>query len=497
MANPSRHQLRALVTMRWAMIRSPAKQGFLLVLLASLPALLLLAVLLGLALPAELRGQARVALPTLLFVVLAVSALAPIAAGGATELFPADQLVNYPVTTRTRFSAGLLLIPLNLAWVLQIFTLVALGVYGGAGTGRTVQLMSVLLLFAILATILGQALAWISVGSRSTRVGRLVTSALGIVAVVALVSLVLSGGIADVADRSPLLMIVALGFERGWWLACLALLGAILVAYLGGLKACAWAARRVPETSGVGEDRRFPRRRSTRSELSALTAVERASVLRSTPIRRGLILLVLVPPITASLARLSWDQMVIIPGLVAAGAGLLYGINVFALDGGGALWLASAPHDQQVALVAKARVLVEVCLTATALAVLVSALTATGTPDGSETAAVAAATLGGTTWVVGTCLRASIRHPHHAALRGPRDAPAPPGVMTGYSIRLAGGTTCIGLALIVAARLDSVALAFVIGASAVVLGSRKVVQADRLWQTATDRARIATTVAAG
>jgi hypothetical protein len=69
--------------------------------------------------------------------------------------------------------------------------------------------------------------------------------------------------------------------------------------------------------------------------------------------------------------------------------------------------------------------------------------------------------------------------------------------MTGYSIRLAGGTTCIGLALIVAARLDSVALAFVIGASAVVLGSRKVVQADRLWQTATDRARIATTVAAG
>lgn len=485
------------MSLRWRMIRSPAKQGLLLVLLASLPGLLLFAVLLGLALPPELRGEARVALPTLLFVVLAVSALAPIAAGGATELFPADQLVNYPVTTTTRFSAGLLLIPLNLAWVLQIFTLIALGVYGGAGTGRTAQLMSVLLLFALLATILGQALAWVSVGSRSTRLGRVATSILGALAVFVLVALVVSGGVADVADRSPLLRVVAIGFGDGWWLACLALLGTIMLAYLGGLRACAWAARRVPETSGVGEDRRVPRRRPTRSELRALTRVERASVLRSTPIRRGLLLLVFVPPITAALARLSWDQMVVIPGLVAAGAGLLYGINVFALDAGGALWLASAPHDQQIALVAKARVLAEVCLAATAVAVLVSALTAAGTPDRSELAAVAAATLGGTTWVVGTCLRTSVKHPHHAAMRGPRDAPAPPGVMTGHSVRLAGGTTCIGLALVVAARLDSTALAFVIGASAVVLGSRKVVQADRMWQRATDRSRIATTVAAG
>jgi hypothetical protein len=479
------------------MVRSASKRTLLTLLLASAPAVLVFTVLVALALPTEFREQARITLPTLLFVVLAVSALAPIAAGGATDLFPADQLVNYPITATTRFAAGLALMPINLAWVLQILTLVLVGVYGGSGTGQTSQLMICLALFALVATAVGQALAWLTIGSRSTPAGRLVTTVLGAVAVLALVALVFSGEITRVADRSPLLRLVAVAFSDQWWILGLYLIGLGLVAFVIGVRICAWAGRRVLQTSGIREERRHTRRQVARSPLASLVAMERGSVIRSTPIRRGLAFLIVVPPLTAALARLGWDQLVILPGLVAAGTGLLYGINVFALDAGGALWLAASPHDQQLLLLAKARVLIEVCLAATVSAVAVSMLSAAGTPSWSDLVAVGAAVLGSTTWVVGTCLRLSARQPHPAALRGPRDAPAPPGVMTVHSVRLAAGTGCIGLSLVVAASLDSAALALVVGASAVVLGARKIAQTDRLWGSQAERARIVTTVAGG
>ena len=62
-----------------------------------------------------------------------LAVVAPLTAGGGNELFPPDQLVAYPITARTHFLGGLVLAPVNLVWVLQIFALVAETAYLTAG----------------------------------------------------------------------------------------------------------------------------------------------------------------------------------------------------------------------------------------------------------------------------------------------------------------------------------------------------------------------------
>ncbi len=49
-----------------------------------------------------------------------LAAIAPLVAGGGNELFPPEQLVAYPITSRTEHLASLALAPLNLAWTAQL-----------------------------------------------------------------------------------------------------------------------------------------------------------------------------------------------------------------------------------------------------------------------------------------------------------------------------------------------------------------------------------------
>jgi hypothetical protein len=53
--------------------------------------------------------------------------------------------------------------------------------------------------------------------------------------------------------------------------------------------------------------------------------------------------------------------------------------------------------------------------------------------------------------VVAQCLGASVRRPHRADLRSPRDAVAPPGALAYASLRLAAPTALVGLVLAAAA----------------------------------------------
>ena len=73
------------------------------------------------------------------------------------------------------------------------------------------------------------------------------------------------------------------------------------------------------------------------------------------------------------------------------GTGLLFGINVFCLDAGGATWLATLPQDPRTAYLAKARVLAETCLLTSVSTVLVAASRTPGAPNAAELAAVAGA----------------------------------------------------------------------------------------------------------
>jgi hypothetical protein len=145
-------------------------------------------------------------------------------------------------------------------------------------------------------------------------------------------------------------------------------------------------------------------------------------------------------------AGADWASIVLLPGLVAAGAGLLFGVNAFCLDSSGAVWLASLPHDPRLAYFAKARVLAEVCLAAVAVAVVAAGIRAPA-PTATQLAAVVGSAVACTASVVAACMSLSVRRPHRADLRGARDTPAPPGAMAVYSIRLSLITTLTALAL--------------------------------------------------
>lgn len=163
-------------------------------------------------------------------------------------------------------------------------------------------------------------------------------------------------------------------------------------------------------------------------------------------------MLAVLPGLVAAGAAVPWSSMIVLPGLVAAGAGLLFGVNAFCLDGPGAVWLASLPHDPRLVLRAKVAVLTETVLGAVVLAAVAGSLRSPGTPTPAEITAIIASGGVCTVVVVTVALSASVRRPHRADLLGPRDAVAPPGSLALASLRLATPTALVGLVLGAAAQ---------------------------------------------
>jgi hypothetical protein len=112
-----------------------------------------------------------------------------------------------------------------------------------------------------------------------------------------------------------------------------------------------------------------------------------------------------LPGAVSALAGLEWASLVMLPGLVAAGAGLLFGVNAFCLDGTGALWLASLPGDNRVLFRAKAQVVAEVCIVAVVIAVVAGAPRAGRAPTTSEVVALLGCTVVSVARVVATSMR--------------------------------------------------------------------------------------------
>jgi hypothetical protein len=303
----------------------------------------------------------------------------------------------------------------------------------------------------------------------------------------------------DHAPTTPVIStVLAGGLHRyGDWLSGTVELVALLLGSLwAGQRACAWALRRPGDGGRFRESRAHRRRAGRRTPLAALVRVEQANVWRAAPLRRGLLVLTLLPGAVAAGAGLRWDSLVLIPGLVAAGAGLLYGVNVFCLDGGGATWLASLPHLPRVAIVAKTVVLAETIGGSCALAALAGGLRA-GLPSLAELLAMIGSVVTCSMIVLATCLRLSLRRPGRADLRGSRDTPAPPAAMAVYSVRLATLTTLVGLVFSIAAHrgqwLPSVVLT---GALAVISGVA-IMGVIRRWDDPAVRSRVVAAIAYG
>ncbi len=495
-------QARALFGLRWQMIRSDGVK--IAVVLTGIGMLWLLqAIAHGVAGLDAVRVATAVEVAPETFLGFGVLALiAPLTAGGGNEVVPSSQLVAYPVRPRTVFLGGLVLAPVNLVWVLQILALVAetalLSLEGQAALPAVTTMA-----FVCALTAAGQAVAWLVVGLRQSRRGRQVVGATGLALLTAAVVVVRTGSGRTVLDHSPTGQVVravtagARG-ELGAWLPTTAVLVAMTALGLVlGERACAWALRRPGDSGSQRSARAVRRRPSSHGPLRALVAMDRASVWRAPALRRGGLVLAVLPALGAAGAQVPWQSMVVLPGLIAAGAGLLFGVNAFCLDGSGALFLASLPHDPRLLVRAKLIVLTETVLAAVVIAAVAGSLRSPGTPTAAEVVGILVGGLACTAVVVSRSLASSVRHPHRADLAGPRDAVAPPGALALASARLALPSALVGFVLQQSTRYDRWWLPVLVSLPVFALAGASLARSLSLWSRPVVRARIVQVVSAG
>lgn len=453
--------------------------------------------------PINRTGEVLALLPSAMLAFALFSVIAPLAAGGGTELIPESELVAYPVQVRTLVRLSLLLTPLNIAWYFQVCILIAATSYAERGPAGPLPPLGVLLVFLAACTAVGQAIGWTLVGVRRTRRGRLVTwSALGVALAVA-GWLMSTDRVASLLDQAPTRLVLdaqgqAVQAEPAALLTVGVLLVITVVGYLVAVRLAAWALRR-PSDLGIDGPLARPLRRrpDPKTELAALVHVDRASVWRSPPLRRGLVVLALLPVAAAAVASLPWSSIALLPPLVSSGAALLFGVNALSLDGSGATWIATLPHDQSLVLRSKARVVLEV-VGGAVLLVLIGASVRASTPPGAvDLLCAVGASVSCTAVVVATCMRLSVTRPHRAELRGARDTPAPPGTMAVYSARLALVTTVIGLVFSIGTFGGSVLMPLLV--TAVLLGWAGVhwVRTQRIWADTERRSLVVARVSSG
>jgi hypothetical protein len=301
------------------------------------------------------------------------------------------------------------------------------------------------------ATIFGHAFGWLIMGVRQSRRGRIVTNVLGIGVIGGVLALAWAGHVLDLLDYSPTTHVLVAaydgygGWHHRWVVTLLVLVAACVVMIRIGDAMTGWALRRPGDHADRASSRPQARREARTSTLWALVAIDHASIWRSTPLRRGVLVIVVVPGVIAALAGMAWQSLILVPGLIAAGAGLLFGINAFTLDAGGSIWLATLPGWARPAFLAKSLVFVELALGAVLSALIGGSMRAPAPASAADVTAAAASAICCAAIVVAIGMRSSLRHPHRAELQGPRDTPTTPGVMAAQSIRFATVTTLTSL----------------------------------------------------
>lgn len=498
---PARSQLLSLLRLRWVMVRS-RRVRVLLVLTLLLVVYLAYAVATSGSDVEAAKLATAVELAPVAFLGFAVLAvIAPLTAGGGNELVPPDQLVAFPVRPRTQFLGGLALAPLNLVWVLQLLTLTAETAFVSRG-GSAWRAATTSALYVLAITALGQALSWWVAGLRQTRTGRRVVTGLGVGALVAAIAGIRLGLGHEIVDRTPTRTLVhavaARPDELTRWALTTGTLALMTAAGLWlGTVLCDWALRRPTDTT-ARVDLGPVRRRSPRTgQLAELVAVNRASAWRAPALRRGGLVLAILPGIGAAGAGVPWESLTILPGLVAAGAGLLFGVNAFALDGSGALWMASLPHRPRLVALAKVLVLAETVAAAVALAALAGGVRSPGSPTPSQLSAIVFSGLACTAVVVAVSLSCSVRRPHHALLRSPRDSIAPPGALALASLQLSAPAAFVGLLFSGAGQTGLAWLPPLLAVPVVALALLSLLRSLATYDQPLPRARVVAVVSAG
>ena len=106
------------------------------------------------------RTDALILLPTAYISVLVVSLVSAAASGGGRELLPREQAVAFPVSPTTDHLGALLMAPLNIAWLLQGWTVLGLTAYGVGPRPLLAAALVPVYLWLFAGTALAQTVAW-------------------------------------------------------------------------------------------------------------------------------------------------------------------------------------------------------------------------------------------------------------------------------------------------------------------------------------------------
>ena len=448
--------------------------------------------------PGDRRLDIGVLLPSAMAGLLVIAVVSAIASGGGRELISREQGVAYPVSPATDHLGALALAPLNIAWLIQAWVLLGAAAFTLGPVLQLLALQVVMVLWLAIATALGQLVAWTFEMVRRRRHGvAAVRLVLGGLAAAAL-AVQLGGRTTDLLDRVPTVWLLTggLGGFDGRWLLTV---GVELVAFVAvvvlGVVPVTLASRLLPHDELRAETDIHTPRRMPWSDLSALLRLDRASVWRSVPMRRGLGVLAIGPGLVALLGDLTWPQITILPGLVVSGGALLFGVNAWCLDARGTLWRENLPARPGTVFWARVIVLAEFLGLASLATIAIAALRA-GVPAVSEATALVCTLLVVTVQVVGASMRWSERRPYPVDLRSARATPAPPIMMVAYSSRLAVCTTFTGLVFSGLARVPNPVPSVLVAILLLTWSAVRVARAAHRWDDPVTRARVAVTVAA-
>ncbi len=436
-------------------------------------------------------------LPTAMAAFLVLAAVSAGASGGGRELLARDPAQIHPVSPTTDHLGALLLAPLNIAWLLQAWMLLGVTAYA-LGTTSLAPAQIVMLLWLAAATAVAQVLAWSLEGVRRLQHGIAGVRVLLVAVLAGALVLQMAGALVPLLDRIPTTWVV-IGMLNDWswrWaVTALVMVGVLVAATALGAVPAHFAGRRTPRDELLVETGTYAARRMPRSALAGLVRTDRASVWRAVPMRRGLAVLALGPGVVAVLGNLPWSSMMVLPGLVASGGALLYGVNAWCLDARGSLWRESLPVGPGAVFASRAYVLAEFLLAASMLTVALAA-TRAGVPSPAELTAMLCTQVVVTVQVVAAALRWSAQRPYAVDLRSARATPAPPLAMVGYSARLAVTTTLTGLVFSGLARVPEWQVSALVAVPFLCWSSARLLRTRRAWIDPGDRARVVMAVAA-
>ncbi len=445
------------------------------------------------------RSDVAILLPTALLGVLVIAVVSAAATGGGRELLARDQAVAFPVSVTSDHLGALLMAPLNIAWLLQAWTLMGSVAYVVGPSPRLVPAELLTVLWLMCATAIAQVAAWAVEWVRRGAAGLWLVRGLSATLALGLAFLVAADGLVPLLDRSrvPLWILAPVLYDTdgvGQWVLRLAvLLVTLAVAVVLGAFVAGAVAGRQPRDELRLESAAYRPRRPPSSEFAALLRTDRVGIWRSVPLRRGLFVLGLMPGAVALAGGLEWEMLTILPGLVASGGALLFGVNSWCLDGRGALWRDSLPVTPKRVFASRVVVLTEVLLFATVLTLVLASLRA-GLPTASQLVAVLCSALVVVLQVVARSLRWSVSRPYAVDMRSARATPAPPLVMVGYSSRLALTTTMTGLLFALTAR-AGVDWSLVLATPFLIFSAYRLVQTADSWADPETRCRVVSTVA--